>query len=202
MSKKSARAEAPPESITVKLRRALGTRGELVLRRPTAAEIRPLPMRALRAGSDGRTSGATWGDMFSIVAGCADVELEELKKLCAPDAVAVVGAVNRFVESMDSKAAHKARVKKNANGSVTFTLARPLQVGSEKIAVLELKAPQGSEIWEMSIEPTPGELLDFACRCSLQSAAILDRLDFEDALLLVEVMSDFFEHSRPTGEAS
>jgi hypothetical protein len=198
------RAVSAPETVTVKLRRPLGNRSEIVLRRATAAELRPLPLRVMR-GEDGRQTGATWGDLMTIVQGCAralqggaELELEDLKSLASDDVKRLAEEINAFMD-FDVKKARAEQIKKLPNGSATLKLSRPLQLGSERVESLELKPASGNELWDMPVEPSIDDLLTLGSKLSLRAGVILDRLDVQDALLLIELCSGFFDRSRKGG---
>jgi hypothetical protein len=191
-----------PERVTVKLSRALvpiqgDPLRELVLRRPTSLELRPLPMRVLKGDGD-RKSGATWGDLLGIVAGCTGLSLEDLDKLSARDSRSAVEGLNQFL-ALDLVEERRKRVKTAQSGAVSIQLEYPLQLGTEKLERLELQPCEARHLRDMPIEPTLGDLLDLGGRLSLQAGAIVDRFDVADALLLIEVAAGFFEDSRPTG---
>lgn len=185
------------ESVSVSLRRPLGTLSELVIRRPTAGDLRGLPMRVLRA-EGGRKTGATWGDLLAIVASCSGVTLEALDALSGPDAVAAVEVLNGFL-ALHTPEAQAKRTRKLDGGQVVVTLARPLQLGKTKLETLELQPLSAKHLRDTPVEPGIGDLLELAGRLALQPAAIVDRLDVEDALLLIEVAAGFFADSRATG---
>jgi hypothetical protein len=189
---------------TLTLRRPVGNLHELTLRRPTAAELRPLPMRVLRANAsdaaDGRASSATWGDLLAMVAGCSGLTLEALDGLAPPDAVSAIGIVSATMSVPEG--ARDQRVRVRGDGATEIDLAHPLTLGSETLSKLTLLACTARHLRDMRVDPGIGDLLDLGGRLSLQPAAIIDRLDVEDALLLIEVAAGFFSDSRGTGAAS
>lgn len=186
----SGAAEKP---LVVRLSRPLGTLSSLTLRRPTAAEIRILPRRAL----DRSAGGLTFGDLLEIAASCSGVAIDELRKLPAKDARAVALAVAPLLAVNPTEG--EKRVRDTADGGVEIDLAVPLQLGSELLEKLKLVPCNAGHLYEVPLDPSVEDLLTLGGRLALQPAAIVDRLDVADAILLSRVASRFFASSRETG---
>ncbi len=199
----SERAVPAPEFVEVHLRRPLGPSQSMVLklRRPTAADIRPAPMRLVKLSPKDREAGketsATWDDFLSIAASCAGLKLEDLGDLVASDVVKILGTITAFL-NFDRKAARTALVE--VRGSITrISLGRPFMIGGESRDFLELPECTSRHLRGMPVEPSIADFLDLASRMTTLVPALIDRLDIEDALILVEVCAGFFEDSQGTG---
>lgn len=187
-----------PDSVVLTLRTPLGNLRQLTVKRPTAAELRPMPMRVFRPEGD-RAVGATWGDTLGLLSRCSGVDLDVLRSMRSQDLVAGSEVLNRWLH-MDIRGALAARRRERGDGVTVLKLARPLKLGTETLEALELKQCQAEHLMDMHVDASIGDLLELGGRLSLQADVILDRLDVEDALPLVALVSDFFGASPETGE--
>ena len=90
--------------------------------------------------------------------------------------------------------------KPNKSKSITLKLKYPIEFGEETIAELEIRRPKAKDIELLSASPNMKELLHIGARISNQPKPIIDKLDAVDALALVEVVGDFLDSGRKTGE--
>lgn len=192
-------ANPDDSTVSIELSRPLATRRHLKLARPTAAELRTLPRRVLQTDAkNGGGSRATWGDMLGMISGCSGIPLAELDALAAADVRAAVEVLNGFLDPNLVQEGQK-RVKVGADGRTTITLARPVKLGSERLERLELAPCTARHLRDLKLDPDLGDLLQLGGLLSAQADAIVDRLDVEDALVLIEVAASFFADSRATG---
>ncbi len=83
--------------------------------------------------------------------------------------------------------------------SITIKLTEPIEWGDETITELVLKRPKAIDLEHLPVNPTVKDLLSIAQKCAKVPRRIIQELDSEDAMTVVEAVSDFLDGGQPTG---
>ena len=97
---------------------------------------------------------------------------------------------------VENQEAEKPRNK----GLVTYELIYPFDFGKTPVSELIMRRPKAKDIEHMSTSPTFKELMIVASKISAQPKPLIDMIDAEDALGIAEIVGDFLDSGRKTGE--
>lgn len=81
-------------------------------------------------------------------------------------------------------------------------LSAPVNQGSEEITVLTVRKPFAKDLRSLPLEPNMGDFLNVAARLCDQPPSVIDKLEVQDAMALVEVVSGFIPDGPATGETA
>lgn len=96
----------------------------------------------------------------------------------------------------ETEETEKPRVK----GSVTYELIYPFSFGKTSVTEIIMRRPKAKDIEHMSTSPTFKELMIVCSKISAHPKPLIDMIDAEDALALAEIVGDFLDSGRETGE--
>lgn len=90
--------------------------------------------------------------------------------------------------------------KPRKKGDVTHTLMYPFDFGKTPVSEIVMRRPKAKDIEHMSTSPTFKELMIVASKISANPKPLIDMIDAEDALAIAEIVGDFLDSGRKTGE--
>lgn len=90
--------------------------------------------------------------------------------------------------------------KPRKKGEVTYELIYPFEFGKTSVTEIVMRRPKAKDIEHMSTSPTFKELMIVASKISANPKPMIDMIDGEDALAIAEVVGDFLDSGRKTGE--
>ena len=83
--------------------------------------------------------------------------------------------------------------------SIEIDLSEPIQMGDELIETLKLRRPRAKDLKDLSATPSFQDLLKVGQKCAAVPNIVMDKLDGEDAMLVVEAVGDFLDSGQKTG---
>jgi len=93
----------------------------------------------------------------------------------------------------------KKRQKLKKVQEITVELEDPIEWGEETIEKLVLKRPKAKDMEHLPADPTFKDLLLMAQKCARVPRKVIQDLDSEDAISVVEAVSDFLDSGQKIG---
>lgn len=82
---------------------------------------------------------------------------------------------------------------------IIIPLAVPIEWGDESITELVLRRPKAKDLEHLSSDPNFKEIMEVAQKCAQVPRRVIQDLDAEDAMEVVEAVTDFLESGHRTG---
>jgi len=82
-----------------------------------------------------------------------------------------------------------------------LALKMPVVFGTETITELQIRRPKGKDLRGMGADKGMDDMLALLSKCSGQPPKLIDSLDCSDVFAACEVLGNFMQNGRETGEA-
>ena len=84
--------------------------------------------------------------------------------------------------------------------ATTIKLKEPIPFGSEAVTELRLRPPKAKDFRRLPMEPSIGDMLDFAGQLAGQPKVVMDELGVEDFAEVMTLANSFVPGGRATGQ--